>query len=246
MMSGQLLCVVFTIYISLCIALINLPIRIQRTRSQLALQHDAGNGIDSSSTKKFIIVEVSSKKRLHFPRIETEDTSNIVAYNSVYKEAKEDKLSVVLDSPVMKVAEILFNPITLCLAIYFSSFGWSRLIWLQKILKIFGKGTLSNKPKKSDSTTGKLVDDTPSVSDAEIPYQIFECDVCGMEMRPARGRAEIVFGRDRFRCARCGSKASSYFNIDDMNDPRAVARKERIIREKAEEEGDDGDDGDDQ
>ena len=42
-----------------------------------------------------------------------------------------------------------------------------------------------------------------------------------MEMRPARGRAEAIFGRPRFRCSRCGSKASAYFDVDDMSDPRA-------------------------
>ena len=45
-----------------------------------------------------------------------------------------------------------------------------------------------------------------------------------MEMRPAKGRADIILGRERFRCSRCGAKASAYFNIDDLEDPRAVAR----------------------
>lgn len=56
-------------------------------------------------------------------------------------------------------------------------------------------------------------------------------------MRPAVGRAEFIFSKPRFRCARCGSKASAYFDVDDMSDPRAVARKERL--EKEEEDGDD-------
>ena len=45
-----------------------------------------------------------------------------------------------------------------------------------------------------------------------------------MEMRPAKGRADIILGRERFRCSRCGAKAAAYFNIDDLEDPRAVAR----------------------
>lgn len=45
-----------------------------------------------------------------------------------------------------------------------------------------------------------------------------------MEMRPAKGRADVILGRERFRCSRCGAKAAAYFNIDDMEDPRAVAR----------------------
>jgi hypothetical protein len=45
-----------------------------------------------------------------------------------------------------------------------------------------------------------------------------------MEMRPAKGRADIILGRERFRCSRCGAKAAAYFNIDDLEDPRAIAR----------------------
>jgi hypothetical protein len=73
-----------------------------------------------------------------------------------------------------------------------------------------------------------------------------------MELRPARGRAEKIFGRERFRCSKCGAKASAYFDIDDLTDPRAVARLERIAREKEEEDNapdvsddDDDDEGDD-
>ena len=57
-----------------------------------------------------------------------------------------------------------------------------------------------------------------------------------MELRPARGRAQAIFGKERFRCQKCGAKASSYFDIDDLNDPRAVERLERLAREKEEEE----------
>ena len=68
----------------------------------------------------------------------------------------------------------------------------------------------------------------------ELPFQVFECEKCKMELRPARGRAEAIFGRERFRCSRCGSKASAYFNVDDLTDPRAVARLERIKKEQEE------------
>jgi hypothetical protein len=62
-----------------------------------------------------------------------------------------------------------------------------------------------------------------------------------MELRPARGRAEKIFARERFRCSKCGAKASAYFDIDDLTDPRAVARLERIAREKEEEDNQDDD-----
>ena len=67
---------------------------------------------------------------------------------------------------------------------------------------------------------------------------------CGMELRPARGRAQVILGRERFRCSRCGAKASAYFNIDDMNDPRAVARLERLKEQENLEEADIDDDDD--
>jgi hypothetical protein len=57
-----------------------------------------------------------------------------------------------------------------------------------------------------------------------------------MELRPARGRAKAIFARERFRCQKCGAKAFSFFDIDDMNDPRAVARLQRLEKEKLEED----------
>ena len=58
----------------------------------------------------------------------------------------------------------------------------------------------------------------------ELKLLIIQNQVCGMEMRPAKGRADIILGRERFRCSRCGAKAAAYFNIDNLEDPRAVAR----------------------
>jgi rubredoxin len=117
------------------------------------------------------------------------------------------------------------------IAVYLSSIGWSKVLWLQKLLSIFGKGTLAKKK-----------DGTPVVE--ELPFQTFECEVCQMEMRPARGRAQAIFGKERFRCSRCGAKADAYFDVDDMNDPRAVARKERLLKEQEDDFGDDSDEDD--
>ena len=63
-----------------------------------------------------------------------------MSYSSTYKENKEDKVLDVLDSPVLKLFGVLLNPTTLLLALYFSSIGWSQVLWLQKILNVFGKG----------------------------------------------------------------------------------------------------------
>jgi len=146
------------------------------------------------------------------------------AYN-LYKDQEEDRMvNALTDSPVLKVVGLLFNPTTLLLVMYFSSIGWSQVLWLQKIFKLFGRGTLSK--KQGDKGYVAPVE--------ELPFQVFECEKCKMELRPARGRAEAIFGRERFRCSRCGSKASAYFNVDDLTDPRAVARLERIKKEQEE------------
>jgi len=178
----------------------------------------------------------------------------IVALNSVYKERKEDVVDKVMDSPLSAIFTILFNPVTMVLALYFWSMAWSKVSWLQKFLFIFGKGELGGKKNSGGGGGGASSGTVAATEDSEDnSYQIFECEKCRMEMRPARGRAQFIFGRERFRCSRCGSKASAYFDINDMKDPRAVARVERIEREKEEEElrgsadegdVDEGDEGD--
>jgi hypothetical protein len=67
--------------------------------------------------------------------------------------------------------------------------------------------------------------------------------VCKLQIRPARGRAEAIFGRPRFRCSRCGSKAEAFFDVEDMEDDRAVARLERLEAENNDQFNDDDEDG---
>lgn len=164
-----------------------------------------------------------------------EEATDLVAYDAVYSDEKEDRVSIVLDSPVSKVLDIVFNPFALVITLYFFILGANKFEdFFSRVLSIFGK-----KPKKEDNK--------PSVKVEDLPYQVFECEVCQMQMRPAKGRAEKIFGRERFRCSRCGAKASAYFNIDDMDDPRAKARVERLKREEEDEDyvtDDDNGDGD--
>lgn len=180
----------------------------------------------SLSDEKIIDESVIIELVLTRPLSIKDSKTNIIAYDAVYKESKEDVFETVIDSPLLNVIGILFNPLTLVLALYFSSVAWSNVVWFQQILKLFGRGKLvENKSNK---------DKTPSVED--LPFQTFECQKCGMELRPARGRAEKILGRERFRCSKCGAKASAYFDIDDLNDPRAIARLERIATEKEDED----------
>jgi hypothetical protein len=184
-----------------------------------------------------VVVEIAAKSTikttegLDRAQERSEYVGVVAAYDEVYEEEKEDRMFQLVESPALKVLSVLLNPSTMVLVLYLTSVGWSKVIWLQKFFKIFGKGTLVKKP---GDTAGQAVE--------ELPFQTFECEVCKMEMRPARGRAEAIFGRPRFRCSRCGAKASSYFDVDDMSDPRAVARLERLDKEKNEEWTDDDDD----
>jgi hypothetical protein len=148
--------------------------------------------------------------------------AQLVAYDTVYKESVDDKVGIVMDSPAMKVLEIVSNPIALVFALYFVLVGYTQV-------GSFFNGILSAlRLRKRDK---------PAVPVAEMPFQVFECAVCEMQMRPARGRAAKIFGKERFRCARCGARASSYFDIDDLTDARAVARRERLAAEEAGEDG---------
>ena len=181
--------------------------------------------------KTYFSDETSRDKMLNQIISETDEASpDFIAYNSLYKKDKEDKMSVVLDSPVMKVVDLIFNPIALVFTLYFSILGYNKFSGFFSFIT----SLLTGKKKSPEEKVVKF---------EELPYQVFECEVCEMQMRPAKGRAEKIFGRERFRCSRCGAKASAYFNIDDLSDPRAVERLERIAREKEEEDslGDDVD-----
>lgn len=64
---------------------------------------------------------------------------------------------------------------------------------------------------------------------------MLECDVCGSQMRPARGRGAIVVGSPSFRCPHCGADGSHFFDIDDSRDERARRRVERMKENELED-----------
>ena len=146
----------------------------------------------------------------------------------IYQEPKKNIANIALEGPLMRLFQICFNPVWFLAAMYCTTIAWSQVLWLQKILQLFGRGTLSKKDGQEE---------TP----ADAAFQVFECEKCGLQLRPAKGRASAIFSRERFSCTRCGSKASAYFNIDDMNDPRAVARLARLEEEKKRDQVDETD-----
>ena len=202
----------------------------------VASQVQSRYGTQVSGEEKDIVIEIVAKKRTEINDKQIDIVGG--AYNTVYRERKEEVVEKVLDSPISAVFGILFNPTTMVLALYFSSIAWTKVKWINNLLKMFGVKGNVNEDKNAVKGT-KPADD--------LPFQIFECSKCQMEMRPAKGRAEVIFGRERFRCSRCGAKASAYFNVDDLTDPRAIERLERIAKEKEEEDdlrgtGDDDED----
>jgi hypothetical protein len=115
-------------------------------------------------TEKPVILEIICKQTA------TKTKARTTSYTTTYKENKEDKVSDALDSPVLKFFGVLLNPTTLLLALYFSSIGWSQVLWLQKILNVFGKGALV---KKEDGT----IESAAAAALKALPFQTFECEV---------------------------------------------------------------------
>jgi hypothetical protein len=141
-----------------------------------------------SSESEYVTVEVQTRSVLVESSSKKSEEVAFIGYQSLYEEVQENRMQrALVENPVLKVLGLLFNPTTLLFAMYFSGIAWSKVLWLQKLLSIFGKGSLK------DAGTEPV---------KELPYQIFECESCKMELRPARGRAEAIFGKPRFRCSK--------------------------------------------
>ena len=155
-----------------------LPAFRNRPLRALSMSHDQD---------EYVTIEVVARSNFISEESSRTEDVTFIGYQSLYDEVKENQMQrALVESPLMKVFGILFNPTTLLIAMYLSGIAWSKVLWLQRFLSIFGKGAL-----KSKEVTEPAKD---------LPYQIFECESCRMEMRPARGRAEAIFGRPRFRC----------------------------------------------
>lgn len=189
--------------------------------------HRTGGSLFATSShqpqqEKKVLLEVTVKQST---ACSTAEEAQIIARSGLYRhEEKADKKVLVVQSSIYKFVEFATNPFAVIFGIYFFAFGYGRIVSF--FSGIFNRGgAVKEKPTK-------VVEEVKE----DQPFQVFQCQRCGMQLRPARGRAEKIFANERFRCARCGSKASSYFNIDDMKDPRAVARVEKLKREEEERE----------
>jgi hypothetical protein len=50
-----------------------------------------------------------------------------------------------MENPLLRVFGILFNPTSMLVALYLSSIGWSKVMWLQRIFSLFGRGVLAKR-----------------------------------------------------------------------------------------------------
>ena len=179
-------------------------------------------------TDRKILRKISSATYEDFDEGSLQSYDDAFDDGRVYQEYQEEtKVEKVLDSSAGKFLGILLQPSTLLLFMWAAGnwSSWMQKTWVQKVLKIFGRGMLAK------NSSGDL-NAKPVVLKEDLPFQTFECEKCQMQMKPAKGRAEVIFGKARFRCSRCGSKADAYFDVDDMTDPRAIARAERIKKEE--------------
>ncbi|KAJ1429054.1 hypothetical protein B484DRAFT_62400 [Ochromonadaceae sp. CCMP2298] len=201
------------------------PGRLQLQRTQLpSLRSENGDNFRQEAP---VVIEIAAKRTVS----EQSAEQKLVAYNSAYADDdddKEDIMTVIMDSPVGRVVGVVFNPMMFVTSSYVVLMSGNVIF--QTFKTILTKLGVVKKDENAPPTAAEL---------DKMPYQIFECEVCQIQLRPAKGRAESIFGRERFRCSRCGSKAESYFNIDDMEDVRAVDRKERLEQEAAQQLEDD-------
>ena len=199
-----------------CYPLGTYSFRLPRPGKCVGLFRSSVGGIHSNIDDRDLIIDLQTTKALNIGK----DSSDFIAYDSVYNDENFDEVNVALDTPISRVLDVAFNPLALVLTLYFAILGLNKFAdILRKIMSMFG-----NRREEE------------GVQAEDLPLQVFECEVCQMQLRPAKGRAEKILGRERFRCSRCGAKASSYFNIDDMSDPRAVERLERFKREEEEDD----------
>jgi DNA-directed RNA polymerase subunit RPC12/RpoP len=170
-----------------------------------------------------VLHSVNCHRRVNQPNSAHALPTRLYLHDAVYRDVASSSSQSPFAGYAMKALEVAFNPIALVFVLYFMVAGYTQLGALTSNILTFLRLRERN---KADAIA------------PDVPFQVFECEKCHMQMRPAKGRAEKILSREKFRCARCGSRASSYFNIDDMSDPRAVMRRERLEMEALGEEPD--------
>lgn len=157
---------------------------------------------------------ISKKSKSKFSLYQTEILDS--GKNLIYQESLSKK-----------ILKMMKNPLNFLVLAYIVGFI------IMKTLNFYGFMKNLVNPKTSSDLTSFSKENLPKISDDGS--EIFECEKCGAQLRPAKGRAQIVLSKPNFRCPRCRSKSSSFFNINDMSDPRAIARIKKIEKEQSED-----------
>ena len=107
------------------------------------------------------------------------DSVGIVAQRALYKDDVEDKFSVVLETSGTQILNIATNPLLLIFGLYaVSVFGGTVGSMKNRFLVMIGVKKKSDVP---DITITK-------VKAEDQPFEVYECQKCRMQMRPAKGR----------------------------------------------------------
>lgn len=232
---------------------------LNNNKNEIIIGNKVMNNNDNNVVKP-LVIEIVTTKTIRESRGSIRDDQQLqqqqhdgindnISYETIYNDDKEDRVSTIVDNrTISQVLGLITNPLALLLFIYTVLLGYNKVVdtWNNMISLIFKRKGKDNSSNSNTNNKGSITSSSSNTqlqstvnTIIDLPFQIYECEICQMQMRPAKGRAEKIFSRERFRCARCGSKASAYFNIDDMNDTRAVARMERLQQEEADDYGDD-------
>lgn len=194
---------------------------LHRTQSVCSLKH--GNHVKSKSNVQHLSTYTSQITSLEAIK------STFVGYD-VYQDSSTDNFAT-------KLTDMKYAPFT---KIFRHQMTWIILICLirdgyKRLSTYFRRNIL--KQNTFPEVNNPLFEARRKEAEYEaLGLETFECDKCGNQFKPATGRAKAIMSRPNFHCTRCKSKADRFFNIDNLKDPRAVKRWERLNKEEEERE----------
>ena len=132
-----LICLFAVFQISSCLKIRSLPKLDRSSISRWAANNENFDNLtpnENSKINKRVVVEITTRNEI---TAAVATKSKRARRTGVYKEQKETAVEKIMDSPFSTFLGILFNPTTLVLAIYLSSIGWSKVLWLQVTIRLY-------------------------------------------------------------------------------------------------------------
>lgn len=205
-----------------------------------------------SSPKPSAIQATSSLQLgpIHKIASQTINHLQLIAYDTAYADKQETLFGRFMDHKVMKFLTYPVDELYLSFGLLIVWVVFLRsirigdtILSLFRIKKSAGANlekniqnaayVFSGMRKTEEEKQKQLLANTEKdVVSARDTSEVLECEKCRMQMMPAKGRAAAILDKPSFRCARCGSKAAAYFDIHNLDDPRAVARLKRLENEE--------------